>query len=148
MPSSGRNYLFTGTIVTPTSVSMNALTRTDSPWSQEPSISLNCLRNMVTYNNATGIDGSHSTLYVGGATFSGLFRNPWSYEYVYWLRILSYSTTPTTSTGSCTMSSSTSSSLSSVYHSTIDYSVRDPDCNLNSTRLLKHRLLPHPLLKL
>ena len=114
LPSSGRNYLFTETIVTPTSVSMNALTRTDTPWVQEPSISLNCLRNMVTYNNATGIDGSHSKLYVGGATFSGLFRNPWSYEYVYWLRILSYSTTPTTSTGSCTTSSSTSSSISSA----------------------------------
>ena len=113
LPSTGRNYLFTETIVTPTSVSMNALTRTDGPWSHEPSISLDCLRNMVTYNNATGIDSSHSTLYVGGSTFTGLFRNPWSYEYVYWLRILSYSTTPTTSTDSCT-SSSTSSSLSSV----------------------------------
>ena len=101
LPSSGRNYLFTATIVTPTSVSMNTLTRTDGPWSHEPSISLDCLRNMVTYNNATGIDSSHSTLYVGGSTFSGLFRNPWSYEYVYWLRILSYSTTPATSTGSC-----------------------------------------------
>ena len=113
LPSRGRNYLFAATIVTPTSVSMNALTRTDSPWVQEPSISLDCLRNMVTYN-ATGIDGSHSKLYVGGATFTGLFRNPWSYEYVYWLRILSYSTTTTTNTGSCTTSSSTSSSLSSA----------------------------------
>jgi len=114
LPSTGRNYLFAGTTVTPTSVSMNALTRTDNPWTQELSISLNCLRNLVTYNNATGIDGSHAKLYVGGATFSGLFRNPWSYEYVYWLRILSYPTTPTTSTGNCTTSSSTSSSLTSV----------------------------------
>jgi len=114
LPSSGRNYLFTETIVTPTSVSMNALTRTVSPWVQEPAMSLDCFRNMVTYNNATGIDSSHSKLYVGGATFTGLFRNPWSYEYVYWLRILSYSTTATTSTGSCTTSISTSSSLSSA----------------------------------
>jgi hypothetical protein len=107
LPSSGRNYLFAETIVTPTSVSMNALTRTNSPWTQEPSISL---ANILTYNNATEIDSSHSTLYVGGATFTGLFRNPWSYEYVYWLRILTYSATPTTST----TSSSTSSSLSST----------------------------------
>lgn len=115
LPSRGRNYLFAETTVTPTSVSMNALTRTDSPWIQEPSISLGCLRNMVTYNNATGIDSSHSTLYVGGATFTGLlFGNPWSNEYVYWLRILPYSTTPTTSTSSCNTSSSTSSSLSSA----------------------------------
>ena len=92
LPSSGRNYLFAETIVTPTSVSLNALTRRDSPWIQEPSISL---ANMLTYNNATEIDNSHSTLYVGGATFTGLPGNPWSYEYVYWLRILSYSTTPT-----------------------------------------------------
>ena len=111
LPSSGRNYLFTETIVTPTSVSMNALTRTDSPWIQEPSISL---ANILTYNNATGIDSSHSTLYVGGATFTGLFRNPWSHEYVYWLRILTYSTPPTTSATSGTTSSSTSSSLSSA----------------------------------
>jgi hypothetical protein len=88
LPSSGRNYLFAETIVTPTSVSLNALTRTDSPWIQEPSISL---ANMLTYNNVTGIDSSQSTLYVGGATFTGLLGNPWSYEYLYWLRVITYS---------------------------------------------------------
>lgn len=111
LPSSGRNYLFTASIVTPTSVSMNALTRTDGPWIQEPSLSL---VHMLTYNNTSGIDSSHSTLYVGGSTFTGLFRNPWSYEYVYWLRILTCSTTFTACTTTRTMSSSTSSSLSSA----------------------------------
>ena len=103
LPSSGRNYLFAETIVTPTSVSMNALTRTDSPWIEEPSLNL---ANILTYDNGTGIDSSHSTLYLGGATFTGLFRNPWSYVYVYWLRILTYSSSPTTSTASGSASSS------------------------------------------
>ncbi len=80
------DYLFAETIMTPSSVSMNALTRTDSPWMTEPSTSVT---NMLTYNGA--IDNSHSTLYVGGAT-----SGAWSYTYVYWLHVLSSSTTTST----------------------------------------------------
>jgi hypothetical protein len=89
LPPWGTNYLFTDTMVTPTSVSMNTLTSTNGPFTQAPSISLT---NMLTYNNATGLDNSHSTLYIGGATVTGFVHNPWAFIYVYWLRILSYST--------------------------------------------------------
>lgn len=82
LPHCGLNYVFAETIVTPTNISMKAITRTDSPWTVEPSISLT---NILTYNGA--VDNSHSTLYVGGATGSS-----WTYQYVYWLRVLSYST--------------------------------------------------------
>lgn len=111
LPTTGQNYLFAETIATPSSISMNALTTTSGPFMTEPSITLSKL---LAYDNATGIDNSKSTLYIGGATDgddNGIgFNNIWSYEYVYWLRILTYSTTPT----STTSSSSTSSSLSSV----------------------------------
>ena len=87
LPSTGQNYIFARTIVSSTSISLNALTRTSSVWVQEPLISLQTL---VMYNNATGIDSSHSTLYVGGATMTGFYTNPWSEIYVYWLRALTY----------------------------------------------------------
>jgi hypothetical protein len=78
---SGLNYLFTQTIVTSSSVSMNALNRTESPWITEPTIGS---QNILTYNGT--LDTSHSTLYVGGSD-----GDIWSHIYVYWLRVLTYS---------------------------------------------------------
>jgi hypothetical protein len=86
LPSSGVNYLLTQTIVTVSSISMNALSTSSSPFMAEPSISLS---NILTYDNAT-IDNSLSTFYIGGASGAG-----GTDVYVYWVRILSYPTTPT-----------------------------------------------------
>jgi len=77
---------------------MKALTRTDSPFMEEPSISLG---NLLTYNG--NVDTSSSTLYVGGAS-----GDTWSFECVYWLRILAYSTTPPSSSTSATQTVSSS----------------------------------------
>ncbi len=85
LPESGLNYIFTRTIVTPSSVSMNALTSSSGPFMDAPSISPG---NIVTYNGT--VDNSHSTLYVGGATGGGGCGNCYgesSNQYLYWVRI-------------------------------------------------------------
>jgi hypothetical protein len=112
LPSSGRNYLFTETVVTPSSISMNAITTTGRPFTQAISITLT---NMLSYNNATGIDNSHSTLYTGASTgcVCSAWTGEWSYTYVYWLRILPYSTSATTTAASTPTSVITSGSVSS-----------------------------------
>ena len=85
LPSSGVNYLLTQTVVTVSSISMNALSTSTGPFMAEPSISLS---NILTYNGT--ITNSFSTFYIGGASGQG-----GTDAYVYWVRILSYPTTPT-----------------------------------------------------
>jgi hypothetical protein len=81
LPSNDPTYLYTETVITSSTISMNALTRTDSPWMTEPSVNIT---NLLTYDGK--IDNSHSTLYVGGWSGSVTL-----YEYLYWLRVVTYS---------------------------------------------------------
>jgi len=91
MPNSGVNYLYTKTVITQSSVSMNFLTRTTGMYQNVPSISA---QNVVSYNG--NVANSYSTFYVGGATGGAS-----SYQYVYWIRILGYEQTmPTVTVGS------------------------------------------------
>jgi hypothetical protein len=84
MPSTGVNYLLTQTMVTPSSVSMNMFSSTSGPFMAEPSISPT---NILTFQGT--VSNSLSTFYIGAASGGGATN-----VYVYWVRILSYPTTP------------------------------------------------------
>ena len=119
LPGCGLNYLFTETVITPKSISMNALTSTSSSWTSEPSTTLT---NLLTYTGP--VDNSHSTLYIGGAT--GL---SYTYQYVYWIRVLAYSG----STPSISLSPNSGSVGSTVQVSGSSFAASDTSCTLSGS---------------
>ena len=84
MPSTGVNYILAQTIVTSSSVSMNMFNSTTAPFMAEPSTSPT---NILTFQGA--VSSPFSTFYIGAASGGGA-----SNVYVYWVRVLSYPTSP------------------------------------------------------
>jgi len=108
LPSSGVNYLFTRTTITPTQIDMADKSQTSAPFQIAPSASL---ATVVSYSGP--VSNANNVLYIGGATGGAT-----SFQYVYWVRVRALPASGAMPSYTLVSSTITSSGISSQTSST------------------------------